>query len=293
MIDEKHSAALRFLGNRFLCLALRSEKKNASALSGLLGNVARRLTKHLQGFLQVNNVDSVAFAEDVLLHLRAAAPRLVAEVNAGLQKLLHRNFDSQITPSRERDAYSPVPRSSILFCRFLSGREIRLGHGTTEPDDTPHNTTLQKTTQHYTRLHDTTQQHTAQHTAQHTRYRLLNWKRRRAPFCPYFLRSFMRESRVRNPFLRNPGRRSGFNLASARERPMRTAPDCPPTPPPFTIHFTSSWSCICVNLSGSMAAVSHATLRKYSSTGRPFTVNPAGPILMYTRATASRRRPVP
>jgi hypothetical protein len=35
-------------------------------------------------------------------------------------------------------------------------------------------------------------------------YRLLYWKRLRAPFCPYFLRSFIRESRVRKPFLRNP-----------------------------------------------------------------------------------------
>ena len=36
-------------------------------------------------------------------------------------------------------------------------------------------------------------------------YRLVNWKRLRAPFCPYFLRSFMRESRVKNPFLRSAG----------------------------------------------------------------------------------------
>ena len=31
------------------------------------------------------------------------------------------------------------------------------------------------------------------------RYRLLNWKRLRAPSCPYFFRSLMRASRVRKP----------------------------------------------------------------------------------------------
>ena len=35
-------------------------------------------------------------------------------------------------------------------------------------------------------------------------YRLLNWKRLRAPFCPYFLRSLMRASRVRKPCLLQP-----------------------------------------------------------------------------------------
>src|SRR5690606_17008750 len=33
-------------------------------------------------------------------------------------------------------------------------------------------------------------------------YRFENWKRRRAPRWPYFLRSFMRLSRVRKPFSR-------------------------------------------------------------------------------------------
>ena len=37
-------------------------------------------------------------------------------------------------------------------------------------------------------------------------YRLLNWKRLRAPFCPYFFRSLARGSRVTMP--------SAFSLAS-------------------------------------------------------------------------------
>src|ERR1041385_6544666 len=38
-----------------------------------------------------------------------------------------------------------------------------------------------------------------------TPYLFENWKRFRAPGCPYFLRSFMREARVRNPsFFKTP-----------------------------------------------------------------------------------------
>ena len=46
----------------------------------------------------------------------------------------------------------------------------------------------------------------------------------------------MRESRVKNPFLRSAGRSSGLKREIARDKPMRTAPACPPTPPPFAVH---------------------------------------------------------
>src|SRR5712692_4118992 len=93
-------------------------------------------------------------------------------------------------------------------------------------------------------------------------YRLLYWKRLRAPFCPYFLRSFMRESRVRKPFLRRPGRSSALNSARARERPMRTAPDCPPAPPPLTVAITSTCPAVSVKFNGAMAAFRQATFLK-------------------------------
>ena len=50
-----------------------------------------RVTKHALGLLQVNNVNSVALAKDVFLHLRIPAPHLVAELHAGFQKFFHRN----------------------------------------------------------------------------------------------------------------------------------------------------------------------------------------------------------
>ena len=40
--------------------------------------------------------------------------------------------------------------------------------------------------------------------------RLENWNRLRAPGCPYFLRSTLRESRVRNPACFSLGRNSGL-----------------------------------------------------------------------------------
>src|ERR1700730_5945540 len=103
----------------------------------------------------------------------------------------------------------------------------------------------------------------------------------------------MRESRVKNPFLRSAGRNSGLNTEMARARPMRTAPACPPTPPPLAVMTTSTWSCRFVNFSGSVASCFHATFGKYSSAVLPFTLNLPEPARRKTRATDSLRRPVP
>src|ERR1043166_4869179 len=53
--------------------------------------------------------------------------------------------------------------------------------------------------------------------------RLLYWKRFRAPGWPYFLRSFMRGSRVSNPSAFKAGRSVASTLSSARAMPWRTA----------------------------------------------------------------------
>src|SRR5450432_78040 len=103
----------------------------------------------------------------------------------------------------------------------------------------------------------------------------------------------MRESRVRNPFLRSAGRSSGLNTEMARARPMRTAPACPPTPPPLAVMTTSTWSWRLVNFNGSVASCFHAKFGKYCSAVRPFTVNLPEPARRNTRATDSLRRPVP
>ena len=48
-----------------------------------------RLVQTPHGLLQVDDVDPVAFREDVGLHLGVPAPRLVPEVHAALQQLFH------------------------------------------------------------------------------------------------------------------------------------------------------------------------------------------------------------
>src|SRR5260221_2639835 len=103
----------------------------------------------------------------------------------------------------------------------------------------------------------------------------------------------MRESRVKNPFLRSDGRSSGLNREIARDNPMRTAPACPPTPPPCAVTTTSTCSAMFVNFSGSVASCFHAKFGKYCSTVRLFTVNLPEPARKNTRAMDSLRRPVP
>ena len=45
--------------------------------------------EHLQSLLQIDNIDSVTFAEDIFFHLRIPALGLVPEVNAGFEQFLH------------------------------------------------------------------------------------------------------------------------------------------------------------------------------------------------------------
>ena len=60
-----------------------------SAADAALAHKTGGILEHFQGFLQVDYVDSVAFAEDVFLHLRIPALGLVPEVNTGFEQFLH------------------------------------------------------------------------------------------------------------------------------------------------------------------------------------------------------------
>jgi hypothetical protein len=72
--------------------------------------------------------------------------------------------------------------------------------------------------------------------------RFENWKRARAAAWPYFLRSFLRGSRVTYPTALSFGRSSRSIFMSARVMPWRTAPACDEIPPPRTVAWTSYWS---------------------------------------------------
>src|SRR5262249_27132710 len=80
--------------------------------------------------------------------------------------------------------------------------------------------------------------------------RLENWNERRALARPYFLRSTTRGSRVRKPPRLSTARRSGSKFISALDRPWRTAPAWPDSPPPDTVQVTSYWPLRLVATSG-------------------------------------------
>src|SRR5207247_5709119 len=79
--------------HRVLGLALCADKEDGltAVFGDHVGHELDRLAKHLLGFLQIDNVDAVSLAENVLLHFRVPTANLVAEMHAGLQQLFHRN----------------------------------------------------------------------------------------------------------------------------------------------------------------------------------------------------------
>jgi len=89
LVHVEHRAARCLLGNGVLRLALGAHEENDSPLGGQVLHEFRRLFEHLQRLLQVNNVDPIALAEDVLLHARVPPFRLMPEVNTSFEQLLH------------------------------------------------------------------------------------------------------------------------------------------------------------------------------------------------------------
>src|SRR5690606_34857801 len=179
LVDVEHPAALRFFGDRVLGLALGPDEQDRAPLGGEVRCELFRLAEQLGGLTEIDDVDPVPLPEDVLLHLRVPALRLVSEMDPRLEQVLQRY---------------------------------------------------------------------ATQAASH--YRLLNWKRLRAPFCPSFLRSLIRASRVRKPSFLSRGRSSMLYSTSARAMPSRSAPACPAMPPPAIVASTSNLSAVSVTWRG-------------------------------------------
>src|SRR6266436_1591411 len=93
-------------------------------------------------------------------------------------------------------------------------------------------------------------------------HRLLYWNRLRAPGWPYFLRSFIRESRVSSPSAFNVGRRLPSTESSARAIPCRTAPAWPVGPPPRTVIRASYLPAVPVTVNGWMATTRSVSVGK-------------------------------
>src|SRR5690606_9908561 len=89
LVDVIHAAALGLFADRRLRLLLRTVKQNRAARGRQFLHELVRLFNLAHGFLQVDDVNAVALREDVRSHLGVPAARLVAEVHARFEQLLH------------------------------------------------------------------------------------------------------------------------------------------------------------------------------------------------------------
>ena len=98
VVDVRHPDADRLAGDRILCLLLRADEQHGAAALGDRAHEVVRVIEQLLRLLQVDDVDTAALGEDEALHLRVPATGLVAEVNAGLQQVLHGDDGHGKTP---------------------------------------------------------------------------------------------------------------------------------------------------------------------------------------------------
>jgi hypothetical protein len=87
LVHVRHAAALRPLLDVVASLLLGADEEDASSLRRQVRGEVSRLVEQPLGLQQVDDVDPVALAPDVAAHAGVPAPRLVAEVKAGLKQL--------------------------------------------------------------------------------------------------------------------------------------------------------------------------------------------------------------
>src|SRR5205085_8226523 len=113
LVDVELPRPLGLLADGVLRLALGADEEDVApaVFAHEAGDERDGVAEHLLRLLEVNDVDAVALAEDVLLHLRVPAPDLVAEVDAGLQELFHRDGDCQTKSSSSPDWFRVLAAS--------------------------------------------------------------------------------------------------------------------------------------------------------------------------------------
>src|SRR5438067_293378 len=85
VVHVEHAAAVGLFENRVLGLALGADEQDALPSVRDVRDVCGSFLEELERLLQVDDVDPVALAEDVLLHLRVPALGLMTEVDASFQ----------------------------------------------------------------------------------------------------------------------------------------------------------------------------------------------------------------
>ena len=91
LVHVRHAAGDGELGHRVLGLLLRADEHDRPAAGDEVADEGVGGVDALQRLVQVDDVDAVALAEDETLHLRVPATGLMAEVDSGLEHLLHRD----------------------------------------------------------------------------------------------------------------------------------------------------------------------------------------------------------
>src|SRR6266851_946285 len=89
VVDVILPAALGGLGDRLLRLALGADEEYAAAAGDSVAQLLQSAVEHRHRLLEVDDMDAVANAEEVGLHLRIPAAGVVAEMNASFEQLAH------------------------------------------------------------------------------------------------------------------------------------------------------------------------------------------------------------
>ncbi len=89
MVDVRHVDTLGLVLDGVLCLLLRADEEDGAAALRDVAEEQPRLVEALGRLREVDDVDAAALGEDEAAHLRVPAPRLVAEVDSGLQQVAH------------------------------------------------------------------------------------------------------------------------------------------------------------------------------------------------------------
>ena len=88
-VDIRHLATLGLLLDDLLGRLLGADEQHRAALGRQLADEVQGLLKQRQGLLQVDDVNFVAVAKQVIRHLGIPIAGLVAEMDAGFQHLFH------------------------------------------------------------------------------------------------------------------------------------------------------------------------------------------------------------
>src|SRR5207302_5699652 len=89
LVHVGHAALVGVRGDRVLRLLLGPDEQHRATAGDEIAYEGIGDLDALQRLIEVDDVDTVALAEDETTHLRVPAPGLVAEVHSGLQQLLH------------------------------------------------------------------------------------------------------------------------------------------------------------------------------------------------------------